>query len=177
MLREKEKKIYRSADEAYPFLADAPEKLFCDFEILTDEIASMTGLLVCKAPEQYSDELRKVDELIYHLNPSPRTFCSIQPEEEEWLAGRKAFYQAQFPEIRFVVPGGCEAACLAHVIRVKCKELVRLLYRIAYTSEKQMEERIFDFSNLLSNYFFYLALELNREAGVSEQTFISRNYK
>lgn len=39
------KKIYRSPYEAYPFLADEARKYDCDFEILTDEIASLTGLL------------------------------------------------------------------------------------------------------------------------------------
>lgn len=170
-------KVYRSVDEAYPFLSEVPEKLYCDFEILTDEIASMTGLLACKAPEEFKEELLKVDELIYHLNPSVRTFYSIEADEERWLAERKNRYQIQFPEVRFVLPAGSEAACLAHIIRVKCKELVRLLYRIGYSTERQIDERVFDFANLLSNYFFYLALMLNRAEGVEEKEFISRNYK
>ena len=40
--------IYRSPDEAYPFLADEPQDLRCDFELLTDELASLTGLLAAK---------------------------------------------------------------------------------------------------------------------------------
>ena len=31
--------IYRSPDEAYPFLADEPQDLRCDFELLTDELS------------------------------------------------------------------------------------------------------------------------------------------
>ena len=38
-------KLYRSPFEAYPFLCDAPEDLRCDFEIMTDKAASLTGLL------------------------------------------------------------------------------------------------------------------------------------
>ena len=37
--------VYRSLYEAYPFLADAPEDLRCDFEIMTDRMSSETGLL------------------------------------------------------------------------------------------------------------------------------------
>ncbi|MEG0769490.1 MAG: ATP--cob(I)alamin adenosyltransferase, partial [Ruthenibacterium sp.] len=37
--------IYRSPYEAYPFLCDAADDLRCDFELLTDEMASRTGLL------------------------------------------------------------------------------------------------------------------------------------
>ena len=43
--------IYRSPDEAYPFLADEPQDLRCDFELLTDELASLTGLLAAKVEE------------------------------------------------------------------------------------------------------------------------------
>lgn len=37
--------LYRSPYEAYPFLCDSSENFCCDFELLTDEIASRTGLL------------------------------------------------------------------------------------------------------------------------------------
>ena len=39
------KKMYRSPYEAYPYLSSKPEDLRCDFELMTDELASMTGLL------------------------------------------------------------------------------------------------------------------------------------
>ena len=38
-------KMYRSPYEAYPYLSSKPEDLRCDFELMTDELASMTGLL------------------------------------------------------------------------------------------------------------------------------------
>ena len=44
-------KPYRSPYEAYPFLSDAKDDLRCDFEILTDRMASMTGLLASLCPE------------------------------------------------------------------------------------------------------------------------------
>ena len=43
--------LYRSPYEAYPFLCDAGEDLRCDFELLTDEMASQTGLLAAKTAE------------------------------------------------------------------------------------------------------------------------------
>jgi len=77
-------KPYRSPYEAYPFLSDAKDDLRCDFEILTDRMASMTGLLASLCPE-YREELLKIDELIYHANPSLRTFFSLTEAEIEWL--------------------------------------------------------------------------------------------
>ena len=37
--------LYRSPYEAYPFLSDDSGDLRCDFELLTDEMASAVGLL------------------------------------------------------------------------------------------------------------------------------------
>ena len=38
-------------------------------------------------------------------------------------------------------------------------------------------DRLLDLANLLSGYFFYLALKLNALAGVDEIPYTSRNYK
>ena len=45
-------KVYRSPYEAYPFLSDSSEDLRCDFELLTDEISSKTGLLLAHMKNQ-----------------------------------------------------------------------------------------------------------------------------
>ena len=62
--------IYRSPYEAYPFLCDADDDLRCDFELLTDELASGAGLLRSQITQPpLADELLWVCELIYHMNP------------------------------------------------------------------------------------------------------------
>ena len=170
--------IYRSPDEAYPFLADDPKDLRCDFELLTDELASLTGLLAAKVEEPaLKEELLWLDEMIYHANPTLRTSFSIKPEEVKALSERTKLLMRESAGTvnRFVLPQGCETAALAHVLRVKSKELVRLLYRHIYQGHETPEELI-DFCNLMSGYFFGLALKLNRSARVEEKDFVSRNY-
>lgn len=170
-------KLYRSPYEAYPFLSDAAEDLRCDFEILTDEMSSKTGLLAALCPEK-RDELIKIDELIYHMNPSLRTFFSITEEEVLWLNAR---LEGMLNENkgrcnRFVLPAGTHRGCLAHVLRTDGKKLVRMLYRHAQSGGK-VEPRLFDFANLLSGYFFQFALWINAADKFEEVPFISRNYK
>ena len=170
--------IYRSADEAYPFLADEPQDLRCDFELLTDELASLTGLLAAKVEEPaLRAELLWLDEMIYHANPTLRTAFSLKSEEVNALRDRTRLLmrEAAGSVHRFVLPQGCETAALAHVLRVKSKHLVRLLYRHAHQGH-ETPEALFDFCNLLSGYFFGLALTLNRSARVEEMDFVSRNY-
>jgi hypothetical protein len=64
---------------AYCFLYDDAADLRCDFEILTDEISSMIGLLRSllddadrAADPELADVLREINELMYHINPSLR---------------------------------------------------------------------------------------------------------
>ena len=171
-------KKYRSPYEAYPFLSEDSEDLRCDFEIMTDRLASLTGLLASLCMEEdLKEELRKVCQLIYHLNPSLRTFFSIKEEEIDFLIGRvgelKIKNENRFE--RFVLPLGSKRASLSHVLRADAKALVRLTYR--YAENNQVDERVLDFSNLLSGYFFLLALELNALDGVDEIEYKSRNYK
>lgn len=172
-------RIYRSPYEAYPFLADEDNDLRCDFEILTDRMASMTGLLASQCPEEaLRAELLKIEELIYHFNPTLRTFLSVTSSEIESLKARVEQLQQITRErlTRFVLPRGSERAGHAHVLRADSKALVRMMYRYVHRSG-HIEDEAFDFANLLSGYFFFLAVHLNSLDGIAEIEYESRNYK
>lgn len=175
-------KVYRSPYEAYPFLSDGSEDLRCDFELLTDEISSGTGLLLAHMKNHIDAELYQevlwVCELVYHINPSLRTFLSITEEECNRL---KACVDRLQKEIKdrcnnYVLPVGCGLACEAHVLRVQAKKLVRMLYRYMEKGN-EVAELLLDITNLLSGYYFSLALKLNALENVDEIPFVSRNYK
>ena len=171
-----ELKPYRSPYEAYPFLCDPGDDLRCDFEIATDRMASRAGLLAALVPER-QEELLRVDELIYHANPTLRTRFTVTDGEIDWLAGRVEALKRDTEGLcaRFVLPAGSPRACVAHDLRVQGKALVRLVYRhCERTGDGQ--ERLIDLLSLLSEYFFLLALWLNREDGFRELPFESRNY-
>lgn len=172
-------KIYKSKYEAYPFLSDDAHDLKCDFEIFTDEIACHVGLLRSIVQEQYiKDELLKICELVYHINPSLRTFVSVTEDDLSWLECYTSNLKEQTKGRceKFVLNQGCESACQAHIIRTKFKFLVRMLHKYVQQGN-EVPNILFDFSNLLSGYFFYLALMLNKINNVDEIEFISRNYK
>lgn len=148
--------LYRSPYEAYPFLCDEIQDLRCDFELLTDELASAAGLLAAQTedPAQKA-QLLKVCELIYHANPTLRTRWTVTEAEVAWLLERieELRVQAAGRCKRFVLPQGCPAACTAHLARVRAKCLVRLLYRHARQGHP-VPPPLLDFANLLSGYFF-----------------------
>jgi len=174
---------------AYTFLYEDASDLRCDFEIMTDEISSMIGLLrslldeTDKASDPELEEvLCKINELMYHINPSLRTKVMVSAEELEWLDLKTKSLQNNVVEMlpkgkgnAFFVPQGCTQAAYSHVIRSKCKALVRLLSR--YQQQGNMvDEILFDFVNLYSGYFYFLALWFNKNHGVKEHSFISRVY-
>ena len=76
---------------------------------------------------------------------------------------------------RFVLPAGTPRACAAHLLRVDCKALVRLIYRHCQRTGETCEALI-DLVSLCSEYFFLLALWLNHADGFEEIPFHSRNY-
>lgn len=170
--------IYRSPFEAYPFLSDKASDVRCDFEIYTDKVASMTGLLSaeCLEPE-IRDELIQIEELIYHSNPTLRTKLTLTEDEVLWLKNRVDDWQAKVKGRcqQFVLPRGSRRAGLAHVLRAEAKGLVRLLYRYQEQGNS-VDPLLIDFMNLLSGYFFVLALQLNALDGIEEIPYISRNY-
>lgn len=173
------KEIYRSKYEAYPFLCDDMHDLKCDFEIFTDEIACQIGLLLSMVKQDYlKEELLKICELVYHMNPSLRTFVSLTVEELKWLESSvlRLKKETEGRCDKFVLNQGCENACRSHIIRTKFKALVRMMYRYIQL-DNEVPDILLDFANLFSGYFFYLALLLNKFNGIDEIEFISRNYK
>ena len=174
---------------AYTFLYDDAADLKCDFEILTDEISSMIGLLRSlldtqdrTADPDMDEDLSRINELMYHINPSLRTKVTVTMEELGWLYLKTQRLQKAVEEglpkskgPAFFIPQGCTQAALSHMIRSKCKALVRLLSRHSQ-QENPVDEILFDFANLYSGYFFSLALWFNKTHGVEERPFTSRNY-
>lgn len=171
--------VYRSPYEAYPFLADAPENLMCDFELMTDRMASEIGLLHALATEGHiRADLLAICEMVYHMNPTLRTELTVTTEEAAWLLMKtNELKEAVTGRCdTFVLTQGSQAGCQAHLLRVRAKELVRLLYRHA-SQGHPVPERLIDLANLLSGYFFMLAMRLNQLDGVDEIPYTSRNYR
>lgn len=172
-------KPYHSMYEAYPMLCEPADDLRCDFELRTDELASLTGLLRSLVPEDCMDlraELLWVCDKIYHFNPTLRTGFSLTEQEVTRLLSLVEELQMQCKPDGFVLPAGTTAACAAHLLRVGAKDLVRLMYKHMEQGHSISRHAI-DFANLLSAYFFMLALRLNAMAEVPEVHFASRVYQ
>jgi len=175
---------------AYTFLYDDATDLKCDFEILSDEISGMIGLLRSLLDDKdntadpgLEENLCIINELMYHINPSLRTKVMVTEDELEWLFQRTQALKIVLEEAKpksggltFFIPQGCTQAAYSHVIRSKCKTLVRLLSRYKQQGNA-VDDILFDFINLYSGYFHNLALWFNKIHGVKERIFTSRAYQ
>lgn len=162
---------------SYPFLYE--KKKIVEFELLTDEIASYLALAISYTKDQeLKQELLRINELVYHLNPCVRTKTTLEPHELAWLYSRYQAYEyvTKDRESLFVLPGGSTLASTLHILRTKSKHLVRLLHLI--TEEGTIvDESLFDFTNVLANYFFVVAMYANKLESINEIPFVSRVYK
>ncbi|MGI5998130.1 MAG: ATP--cob(I)alamin adenosyltransferase [Lutispora sp.] len=164
---------------AYSFMYDDPEDLKTDYEFCTDEIACHIGLLKAHITDrELKDELTKVETLVYHMNSSLRVKTAVTRDELNWLHEISIKYHEETNHnyLRFVLPQGTVSASLSHVLRNKCLKLTRLMHRYEAKGNK-VDPLLYDFANLLSDYFFLLAIKLNAQENVEEIDFISRNYK
>ena len=136
----------------------------CDFSILADEAACLTGLLhALVSQEELREELHFVCEVIYNLSPAFRGSKTLTADALMRLEAITARHK-QKSEALLVLPLGSRVAALSHLLRVKCKGLVRLLCKHK-REENKGDELLFDFANQLSGYFYNLACKLNIEIG------------
>lgn len=160
---------------SYPFLYE--EKTIVEFELATDEISSMIGHAASLSNiASIKEELLEIDEFVYHLNPSVRKKLSVSTDEIGNLYKKFRLYEESNKnrDTLFVLPAGSRLGSYLHIIRCKCKQLVRLLHLIS--KETEIDSSIFDAANILANYFFVLALEVNKQENIKEVPFESRVY-
>ena len=166
--------------EIAPHLRNKNEDIVIDFELLTDEISSLIGLLHSHKTEKDAHALADVmyiSELIYHASTALRIANTITKEEIQKL---EALVSALEKELdphhkQIVLPQGSTIAATCHLVRVKCNIAVRMLHKFNDNNpDNKVDELCQDLFNLASGYFLYLALKLNMLNDVAEIGFKSR---
>lgn len=156
---------------AYSYLNE--DSAMCDYEIATDQLASMISVAKHSIKHIDKKELEHLIELVYHANGSIRGKLAITEEDLSWVA---SLYDKYNQELKmFVLPDGCIGASHLHVLRSNCKQIVRLIVLIQKEGIT-VNELIYNLFNLLSNTFFQMALYENRLENIPEVEFKSKSY-
>ena len=140
-------------------------------------------------PEQWPEEVWEADMKLFkkaHINEltlNVFSWATLQPSEDEYdfskLDKIMDLVRANGFKVMLATSTAATPPWMAKrhpdILRTDGKKLVRLLYRYAQRGGR-VEERLLDFANLVSGYFFMLALWMNHEDGFEEIPFESRNY-
>jgi cob(I)alamin adenosyltransferase len=77
------------------------------------------------------------------------------------------------PLERFILPGGSETSCAAHVARCVCRRAERSVVHLLRA--EPTETAVLRYLNRLSDFLFVLARWANREAGVPDVVWVPRS--
>jgi len=160
----------------YPFIfEDSP---LCDFEILTDELCTYTGLALSQVTNtEVRESLERLQPKIFNLNGSIRGKCGIFEGDIQALLTDLNYFKAQVTDNakRFVLPRGTGPVIQLHQCRSLSKKVVRQLVLVDKVGKK-IPETLPRFANALTNYYFVLTRVLNQDAGIEEPEYVSINY-
>ena len=142
-----------------------------------DELSAQLGMLVSmmEAGEERQMVVR-VQNILFNVcthlatdqSQTPLYPSARVPEEEvARLEERVDLLMKQLPERQgFILPGGCPAACQAHICRTVCRRAERRIAALAEVATVGTEVQ--QYVNRLSDYLFVLAKIINYNAGVNE---------
>ena len=142
-----------------------------------DELSSHLGLLSSLLTDHHHRQtILTIQQTLFSLSallatepeskwqPEP-----LSPSHTEKLEAEIDHLQQQLPALHsFIIPGGSQAACQAHVCRTVCRRAERCI--LALTEEIEVSADVLRYVNRLSDYLFVLARHLNVSKGIQEIT-------
>lgn len=163
---------------SYPFIYE--ESALCDFEILTDELCTVTGLAVSACEDRDQDVrtiLETLQPLLFDLNGSVRGRCAITEESidqcKQWLWQLRG----EQPEKTktFVLPRGQGVVVNLHYCRSLSKKATRALVRVDLEGI-EVPPTLPRYCNVLTNLYFEMTQLINLRRGVIQPEYKSANY-
>lgn len=130
-----------------------------------DELNCALGLLLSAAPV-LTDTLRPIQNQLFELGAelaSADQPARIHSELIEALERAIDQHESALPRLKnFILPGGTQAAALAHLARAVCRRAERAL--VALAAQEAVNPDSLKYLNRLSDLLFVLARELNHQA-------------
>ena len=146
-----------------------------------DELNSTIGLLLTESvPDEARPRLEHIQRSLFSLGAAmadgegrathDEGQWSTQPIEE-WIDGMEKNLE---PLKNFILPGGCRAAAITHIARTVCRRAERLAVAAA-REDGGLPQGVIEYLNRLSDSLFVLARWLNRQSGIADSVWRSRD--
>lgn len=142
-----------------------------------DELNSIIGLLDAKVDDpEIKPLLKKIQNELFVLSSEIATPDEAMRQKfnqtisEDHIRNMERtidlFTEVVEPLRKFILPGGCEGAALAHVARTVCRRAERKL--ISLVNKHQINGLLLVYLNRLSDLLFVLARVINQRKGVKD---------
>ena len=142
-----------------------------------DELNSFVGLLISKNSDSESNSfLTNIQRDLFAIGGYLATESNAEKyfdlskvkESTELIEKEIDRISELLPPLRaFILPGGCEGACLSHVCRTVCRRTEREIHKMI-DKGIEVDERVLSYMNRLSDYFFVLSRCLNQKEGKND---------
>lgn len=142
-----------------------------------DELNSFVGLLISKSKDnEVNSFLTSIQRDLFAIGGYLATESNAEKyfdlskvkESTELIEKEIDRISELLPPLRaFILPGGCEGACLSHVCRTVCRRTEREIHKMI-DKGIEVDERVLSYMNRLSDYFFVLSRCLNHKEGKND---------
>lgn len=152
------------------------DSLGSDISLINDEIASLIGLLLSSdynIPKNILDDIQKCQA--YHMKMLSAVSSNdiIQSEDLDWIIEKYIKIRSECKPLKgYIYPNGHKASALMHVIRSRTRSLIRVIYLMEKTENRKIDNLI-EFTNMLSNYYFYIAVKINEINNVENDVYMT----
>lgn len=130
-----------------------------------DELNSHIGVLRCEAlPSDIDSCLTRIQRDLFDMGAELAVpgYEVLTKEHVLFLEQQLQHYNADLPPLKeFILPGGCRAAALAHIVRTVARRAERAVVALNQT-DQGLSDSSTHYLNRLSDLAFVLARQLNK---------------
>lgn len=130
-----------------------------------DELNSHIGVLRCEAlPSEIDSCLTRIQRDLFDMGAELAVpgYEVLTKEHVLFLEQQLQHYNADLPPLKeFILPGGCRAAALAHIVRTVARRAERAVIALNQT-DQGLSDSSTHYLNRLSDLAFVLARQLNK---------------
>jgi cob(I)alamin adenosyltransferase len=147
-----------------------------------DELNSVLGVVRASQPSPRADALLgQVQRQLFNLGADLATpldakadwVVRMDAETVVWVESQIDALTVDLPPLKnFILPGGAPAAAHIQVARTICRRAERVVVELQ--THERVGEQVIHYLNRLSDFLFTLARWENLQAGIPEDTWVSR---
>jgi cob(I)alamin adenosyltransferase len=142
-----------------------------------DELNALLGVARAHGLDSSADalvaglqsELFLVGSALADPSPEGPFFNTIKPEHVGSLEQTIDRLESELePLVKFILPGGAQAAAQLHLARAVCRRAERMIVQLSREPGEAVAGSVLVYLNRLSDLLFVLARAVNRRAGVAD---------